>query len=116
MNEVDDRLAIAEKFFDEMLEAEGANDYKAWIRRFDHSDLVDFDESIFARDIKQMNEDLGAYQSRVYLGSLDGFKNENHPESIRFVWKGTFEKNEMVMVVGIHKKDQAWYVHQCQYL
>jgi hypothetical protein len=116
MNESDDQLAIAEKYLDEMLEAENMNNYQSWIKRFEQTDLADFNESIFAEDIKQMNEDLGSYKSRVYLGSLNGFKNDNHPESTRFVWSGVFEKTEMVIVLGIHKRGDTWHVHQCQYL
>jgi hypothetical protein len=112
VNEVVEEIAVAEKYLTEMLEADRTDDYEAFIRRFDKIDLEGFDKDIFLNDTEQMQEDLGAYKSRFYLGSLKGFKEDKYPRCLRFVWRAIYEKNEALIVVGIHEKDGVWYVNE----
>lgn len=107
-----ERLAIAEKYLDEMLEAERKNDYQAWTTRFEEEDLKGFTEAIFKKDIAEMNEKMGAYQDRLFLETLRARLDDGDSESHKFVWKGIYEKEDVVMIVGIHKKNNIWYVHQ----
>lgn len=111
MNEIIEELAIAEKYLSEMLEADRISDYDAFIKRFDKSDLAGFVKDIFLADTIKMHEELGAYKNRLYLGSLNGFKDTNHPNSLRFVWRAIYEKNEALIVLGIHQKSGVWYVN-----
>ncbi|WP_028470469.1 hypothetical protein [Neptunomonas japonica] len=112
MNDITKELAIAEKYLSQMLEADRTSNYEAFIERFDKTDLEDFNEDVFLHDTKLMREDLGAYKSRSYMGSLKGFKVDQHPKCMRFVWRAIYDKNEALIVVGIHEKDGVWYVNE----
>lgn len=105
-------LSIAEQYLDEMIEAERTNDYEAWIARFEQEDLEGFNQEIFESDIQEMNEELGAYKSRSFLETLRAASEDRNSESHKFVWKGVYEKVDVIMIVGIHKNDGDWYVNQ----
>lgn len=112
MGEHAEELEIAESFLSDMLDADHAGDFEGFIKHFDEADIEGFEESDFLEDVERMREDLGVYKSRFYLGSLNGFKTENHPKCIRFVWRATYEKNEALIIVGIHEKNGTWYVNE----
>lgn len=112
MKEHVDELGIAEEYLTEMLEADRVGDYAAFTRRFDSDELDGFDESIFLKDIELMREELGAYKDRCFLGSLNGFKRANRPASLRFVWRAIYEKNEALIILGIHQKNGVWCVNE----
>jgi hypothetical protein len=112
MNNVTDVLAIAEKYLSEMLEADRTTDYAAFIERFDGIGLDGFNEDVFRSDVEHMREDLGAYKERFYLGFLQGFKNKLHAKCLRFVWRAVYEKNEALIVLGMHEKNGTWYVNE----
>ena len=107
-----EELEVAEKYLTEMLEADRIGNYEAFIKRFDSADLAGFNEIIFHKDIELMGKDLGAYQNRTFLGSLKGFKSESRPRCLRFVWRATYEKNEALIILGIHTKNGVWYVNE----
>lgn len=112
MQELKEQLLIAEKYLDEMLEAEKTNDYEAWITRFEEVDLLDFNKDMFEKDISEMNEKMGAYKTRSFLETLRSAISRGDSESHKFVWKGVYEKTDVIMIVGIHKKNDIWHVHQ----
>lgn len=112
MSEYAEELKIAEGYLTEMLAADHAGDYEGFIRRFDTADLEGFGERDFHDDVAKMSADLGAYQNRFFLGSLNGFKTESHPQCVRFVWRAHYEKNEALIIVGMHKKGGIWYVNE----
>ncbi|MFT2112003.1 hypothetical protein [Marinomonas sp. 2405UD68-3] len=111
--------SIAEQYLDEILEAESKLNYSLFIKRFEQKDVTNFGESKFKKDMYAIREDLGEYQDREYLGALKGINNidypDRHPNCVRHVWKGIFEKNETVIIVGIHEKDGVHYVNECMY-
>ena len=111
--------ATAETYLDEMLAAEESLDYEGWIARFERRFLVHFGESRFRKDLHAIRHDLGAYVTREYLGSLSGFREpeeeEKYPGCVRYVWKGVFEKNETLIVVGLHERDGTVHVNQFLY-
>jgi len=90
--------AIAERYLDEMLEAERIRDFKAWSKRWDTNDLGGLNDEIFQSDLDAMNQKLGAYKSRAYFGVLKGDKDvsqeKNTSMSLQFVWRVIYEKNE----------------------
>lgn len=110
---------IAELYLDEMLAAELAGDFQQWIKRYEPVDLEDFDEAEYITDMELIGESLGNYVSREFMGSLKGLRrNVDETESIdrmRFVWKGIFEKSEVVIIVGIHEKDGVVYANENMY-
>lgn len=112
MRETVEALDVAEEYLAEMLEADHAGDYEAFIKRFDSADLEGFSEDIFLKDIELMREDLGAYKDRTFLGSLNGFRSEERPKCLRFVWRATYEKNEALIILGIHEKNGIWHVNE----
>ena len=111
--------ATAEQYLDEMLAAEGDDDYAAFTRRFEQKDLEDYGESRFRKDMYAIREDFGEYRDREYLGSLKGFVDadqpDRHPGGVRHVWRGIFEKNETVIVVGLHERDGTVHVNEIMY-
>ena len=110
MDEIE--VEVAEKFLDEMLEADRVGDYEGFIKRFDKDDIEGFDEETFQKDVSHMRDDLGPYKSRTYLGSLNGFKDDKHPRCLRFIWRAIYEKNEALIIVGIHEIGDVWYVNE----
>ncbi len=110
---------IAEQYLDEMLEAENTLDYSLFVKHFEKQHIENFGESKFKKDMFAIREDLGDYKGREYLGALTGFHNPDNPNKYpnctRYVWKGIFEKNETLIIVGIHEKDGVHYVNECIY-
>ncbi|MEH6454277.1 MAG: hypothetical protein V7782_14700 [Psychromonas sp.] len=105
-------LLIAETYIDEMLAADQSGDYDSFVRRFDKVELEEFNQEIFNNDVALMREELGSYKSRVYLGSLQGFQTAIRPRCLRFVWRAVYEKNEALIILGIHQVDGEWYVNE----
>jgi len=110
---------IVEQYLDEMLEAEANLDLDGFVKRFEPQDISGFGESRFKKDMYAIREDLGGYVSREYLGSLKGFANPDRddarPDSVRHVWRGVFEKNETLIVVGVHESCDVLHVNEFTY-
>ena len=111
MNDVEE-IELAEEILSEMLAADKAGDYQAFIQRMETGDIEDFDETVFQNDIKAMREELGDYKSRVFLGALKGVEENGCSKCLRFVWRAVYEKNEALIVLGIHERDGQWYVNE----
>lgn len=99
-------LAVAEEYLDQMIAADAANDYEAFIKPFIVNE--EFTQEKFEADVAEMQPLMGAYVSREYLGSLKG-NDDDHKDSLRFVWKGTYEKEEALIVVGIVMIEGNWF-------
>lgn len=112
MSDNQEELKIAENYLSEMLEADQDGDYSTFIKRFESVDPVDFNEEVFLKDVVQMREDLGQYEERVFLGSLKTLSGTDAERSLRFVWRGIYQKNEALIVLGIHKKNGTWFVNE----
>ncbi len=112
MNSINLELEVAEKYLDEMLEADRVGDYQGFIKRFDDNELDQFNEEDFHEDVNLMLEDLGAYKNRTLLGHLNGFVDPKYPKNSRFVWRANYEKNQALIVVGIHQINGVWYVNE----
>ncbi|MCL6416855.1 hypothetical protein MIB92_14435 [Aestuariirhabdus sp. Z084] len=105
-------LGVAEEYLTEMLKADRDEDYEGFVCRFEKSDLEDFGKDDFLKDTALMRDELGPYQRRDFLGALNGFKDDDRPGCLRFVWRAYYEKNEALIVVGIHQKNGIWYVNE----
>lgn len=119
MNTTSVSQATAEQYLDEMLDAEKAVDHQRFIKRFETKYVENFTESRFRKDMRSIREDLGDYRGREFLGCLKGFEDPDrlrkYPGCKRYVWKGIFEKNETLMVVGIYEKDGEIYANEFVY-
>ncbi|MBJ7539084.1 hypothetical protein [Marinomonas transparens] len=115
MNDITKQLALAEKYLDEMLAAEKADDYEAWMQRFEKDNHNGPSKDNFHKDIEHMRQTLGAYQSREYFGSIKMSNEDKYPDGLRFFWKGVFEKKELLIAIGIHQKSGVWYVNHNVY-
>ena len=121
MSEDDASVAMAERFLDEMIEAESREnaDYAPFTKRFDPDTLKDFGPSRFRKDMMCIREDLGAYVSREYFGSLKGAIDpddpDRQPHCVRYVWRGVFEKNESLITMGIHVEGGTHHVNEIMY-
>lgn len=113
------KLALAEKILDELLSAERESDYAMFIRHFDPIALRDFGPSQFKKELLCILEDFGAYQRREYLGSLNGFIDQDAPDKypgcVRYNWRGIFEKNEALITLGLHERDGQVLVNEIMY-
>jgi len=112
MSEHVEALEVAEKYLTEMLIADQAADYQAFIKHFDKAEIDEFNESDFLKDVKSMKVELGTYKSRSFLGPLNDFKREDCSRCIRFVWRAIYEKNEALIIVGIHQVNGTWYINE----
>jgi hypothetical protein len=112
MPDLKNEKAIAEKFLKEMLEADDTGNYELFIKHYEEKDLVDFSMERFQNDIKHMQARNGMNLGYEYFGALQGYRDDNHDNCFRFVWKGIYEKRETLIVIGIHHKDDTWYINE----
>ena len=121
MKEDDALLAFAEEILSEMIEAESTEEgnYELFVKHFDEENLKEFGPTRFKKELMCIREDLGDYKSREYLGSLKGHVDpdypDRHPGSIRFNWRGVFEKNETLITLGLYKEDGKYVVREIMY-
>lgn len=96
-----------------MIAADAAKDYDAFLAPYDRADDADrdFTKEYFEADADEMLAEMGAYKSREYLGCVKG-DDEKHKGCLRFIWKGIYEKKEVVIIVGIHPRDGEWYANE----
>jgi len=110
----------AEQFVDEILEGEAELDFNKFTGRFEAKYLVHFTERDFKKDMREIREDYGDYVGREFLGCLKGNTHPEvtakYPEQLRFVWRGIFEKNELLMLAGIYCKNGTYHVSGFRYL
>ncbi|UTD54415.1 hypothetical protein [Halomonas sp. MS1] len=111
MEDNQEELKIAEKYLAEMLKADQNRDYASFIKRYETVDSG-FSEDVFIKDVEAMKDELGTYKERVYLGSLNCSGKGSPQRSLRFVWRGIYEKNEALIVLGIHQNAGVWYVNE----
>lgn len=117
---ISEKLSRAEQFVDEMLEGEEELSFSKFTQRFEKKYLVDFSDRDFQRDMRNIREDYGDYVGREFMGCLNG--NSHHevtakyPQQTRFVWRGFFEKNELLMIAGIYCKDGVYHVSGFRYM
>ncbi len=107
-------LNRAEEFVDEIIEGGAESSYKKFTQRFEEKYLVHFTKKRFLREVRAIREDFGEYKSRDFLGCVKGDTDpENmakYPNELRYLWRGVFEKNEVLMVACIYCKDGTYYV------
>ncbi len=104
---------IAEQFLDELIEGVLEVSYTKFTRRFEEIFLVSFPESTFLKEMRHVNDELGKYLGREFMGSLSGIKNPNddrYPNHVRYIWRCFFENKEELIRVGIYIKDNTHYV------
>jgi len=108
----------AEKFLDEMIEAEVELSHAKFTQRFEEKYLVNFTESDFLRDMKKIQDIFGSYVRREFLGCLAGEKrpgDDRYPNQVRYVWRGFFEKNDALITVGIYHNRDTYHVCEARY-
>ncbi len=111
---------MAEQYLDEMLEAHSELNYAKMTKRMNKEDLEEYTEKEFLRHHADLNEDLGPYINREYLGSIDGVPfyepaEKKFPEAIRHVWRGVFEQHEVFIHVGIYTENGLRCVHEASF-
>jgi len=117
--DISTHLNRAEQFVDEMLEGEAELSFAKFTQRMEKKYLVDFSEREFQRDMREIREDFGDYVDREFLGCLEGNSDPEftakYPKQLRYVWRGIFEKNELLMIAGIYCKDGTHHVSGFRY-
>ncbi len=107
-------LNRAEQFVDEIIEGGAESSYEKFTQRFEEKYLVQFTKKRFLREVRGIREDFGEYKSREFLGCVNGDTDpENrakYPNELRYLWRGVFEKNEVLMVACIYCKDGTYHV------
>ncbi|GAA0226731.1 hypothetical protein [Marinomonas primoryensis] len=112
MLELENEKSIAENFLKVMLEADDTGNYELFIKHYEEKDLVGFSIERFQNDIKHMQARNGMNLGYEYFGALKGYREGDHDGCFRFVWKGLYEKREALIVIGIHRKDDTWYINE----
>jgi len=109
----EEQRAIAEKYLDQMIAADAAKDYDAFLVPFDPTEQKDsdFTKEYFDADADEMLEEAGGYKSREFLCCING-DDSSYAMCLRFVWKGKYEKKDFIIIVGIHQRDGDWYAHE----
>lgn len=116
--DIDEKQKRAEQFLDEMLEAASELNYQKFTKRWEEKYLAMFTERQFNRSVRDISQDCGSYLTREYLGcvgDIHAHKAENFPENEKHIWRGVFEKGELLVVVGIYRRDGTHYVSQMRY-
>ncbi|WP_448546446.1 hypothetical protein [Thalassotalea fusca] len=111
MTDSSEELAIAEKYLNEILEADNTKNFELYTKRYEEKYLVNFSKEQFLDDIKCMRERNGMNTDYEFLGALRNSRFESL-DIFRFVWKGIYEKRDAVIELGIYKKNGIWYVIQ----
>jgi len=116
--DIGDKQQLAEQFLDEILEAESELNYSKFVRRREQRYILNLTETHFNRMVRDIREDYGSYLSREYLGSINSeipVNAERFPENIRHIWRGVCEKGEVLIILGIYKRDGKHYVSRINY-
>ena len=109
----DERLKIAENFLNRLITARETADFQMV------EDLIEepyrahwIDEEEFKRSLPRIDEDLGAYVSSTYYGSLRAMDHtmEKFPDGTRHIWRGQFEKANTIIILKVYKKDGNYFV------
>ncbi len=108
MSEHESERVIAERYLDEMLEAERLRDFAAWSQRWDSDDLGGLDDARFQEDLDAMARELGPYRSRSYFGCV--VRQTEVSPRYRFVWRTEYEKADALNIVTIQHRDNVWRV------
>jgi len=108
------RQEIAEKYMDEILEAEKEVDYEKFIQRFEKKYIPGFTEKNFNRQMKYIHEEMGAYLRREHLGTTKGEVEsdirERYPDVTKHVWRAVYEKAEMFLTAGVYVKNGVYHL------
>ena len=104
-----EELEIAEKYLKEMLQADDAGDFDLFTRRYEDKYLKNFTKERFQNDIEAMHKRNGMNKGYDFLTS---FRNEviDGNDVYRTIWKGSYEKRDAVIELGLYKKQGAWHV------
>lgn len=108
----------AELFLDEMLEAEVELSHAKFTQRFEEKYSAHFTESEFLRDTSDIREDYRNYLRREFMGCVAPSQrsgDNRHPNLVRYVWLGFFEKSEVLITVGIYNRNDHYYVCEARY-
>lgn len=100
---------IAEKYLQEMLEADDTENFDLYIKRFESEYIQGFTEEVFNSDVEKMQQRNGMHKSSEFLGTL---RNEivDGLDIYRTAWKGIYEKRDAIIEMGVYKKNDNWYV------
>lgn len=105
--------STAEQYLDSVVEAFMEQNYEKATQYTEEKYLVHSTEREFRRDVLNTREELGAYVRREFLGSLkaETYPDEadTYPDHFRYVWRGIFEKNEGLLIMGLYLKNDTYY-------
>lgn len=102
-------FAIADKYLNEMLQADDTGNFELYTKRYEEKYLVNFSKDRFLDDIKEMQKRNGKNTGYEFLGTLRNSKFDNL-DIYRFVWKGVYENRDAVIEMGVYEKNGNWHV------
>ena len=108
----------AEQFLDELLAAKVEHSYSIFTQRFEKKYLVNFTETMFLRDVRSLDEELGNYIRREFMGCVAAHKrpdDDRYRNQVRYVWRGFFDNHEVLITLGIYKKGDTYYLCEAMY-
>ncbi len=113
LDDSDERLKIAENFLDRLIAARETADYQKIQELIEEPYRENwFNEKEFKRGITRFEEDLGAYITRTHFGTLRAIDHtmEKFPKGTRHIWRGQFEKANVIIILKIYKKDRDYFL------
>ena len=111
MTDVPEELVVAEKYLQEMLEADNTANFELYTKRYEEKYLINFSKDRFLDDIKGMHKRNGLNTGYEFLTALRNTKYDDL-DIFSFVWKGIYEKRDAVIELGLYKKNENWYIIQ----
>ena len=114
-DDADERLKIAESLLDTVIEARQSFNYNKLVQLIEepYRELW-MNERDFRQGLRKFDEDLGDYVTRTYIGSLNVTQHpeniEKFPDAIHHVWRGQFEKANIIIVLSVYRKNGEYFV------
>lgn len=108
----------AEQFVDQLYEGMVEVNYTKFTQLFEEKFLFHIPEVDFKKNIREEHEKLGAYIGREFLGSVMGTKrpgDDRYPNLVRYLWRCFFEKNQVIITIGIYRNGGIYYMDECSY-
>ena len=115
---LDEDLSIAEEYIDELIEAVTEMNHKNLTQRFEEKSVTNFTEAQYLRDMRDISEDMGDYVRLDFWGCVAATKrlnSDSYTNSVRYVWRGFFDKTEVIITVGIYQRGEAYHVYEARY-
>jgi len=110
----DEQRLTAERYLDEIFEAEKELDHAKFVRRSEPEYSINYSEKDFKNSVREIREELGSVVTREYWGCLTGpivsDVADRYPGLVRHIWLAVFEKAQLYITLGVYQKNGTYYI------